>query len=165
MTVSPELQRLYASAPIEVELWETLELAHPLFASTHFVTNAALPFSAALETGPVVLFSCLPFAAVQPGANAGGNQDLRLVIDNVDREIIDELERANADPSERISATYRAYTSDDLTAPGSDPIALSIADIAAGATRVEATATRTDVLNKRFPAVLYDVVRFPGLDR
>lgn len=165
MTVSPELQRLYASAPADAELWETLELAHPLFASTHYVTNAALPFTAKLETGASIEFLCLPFAAVLPGANAGGNQDLGLVIDNVDREVIDELERASADPSERIRATYRAYSSDDLEGPGSDPIALSISDISVGLTRAEATATRTDVLNKRFPAVLYDVARFPGLDR
>jgi hypothetical protein len=165
VTVSPELQRLYASAPDAIELRETLELAHPLFAATHYVTNGPLAFTAALEGGGVVTFEPLPFGVKLPGANAGGNQDLGLVVDNVDREIIDELERASADPSVRIAATYRAYTSDNLTEPGSDPIALSLSDISAGMTRVEATATRTDVLNKRFPAVLYDVHRFPGLDR
>lgn len=165
MTVTPQLQRIYASAPDKTAIWETLELRHPLFASTHFVTNTALPFTARIETGQMIDFITLPFTAKLPGANPGGTQDLVLVIDNVDREIIDELERASADPTQRISVTYRAFASDDLTRPGSDPIALSISDIAASTPRVEATATRTDVLNRRFPSVLYEVGLFPGLDR
>jgi hypothetical protein len=165
MTISLELQRLYASAPDGEIILETLELRHPLFAQTHFITNAALPFTATLETGQAIAFETLPFSAKLPGANSGGQQDLALVIDNVDREIIDELERAAGDPTQRISVVYRTYPSRDLSAPGADPIALSISDISANASRVEATASRTDVLNRPFPSVLYDTVRFPGLDR
>ncbi len=165
MTISPELQRIYASAPEGVAIWETLELRHPRFSQSHFITNTALPFSARIETGQMIDFITLPFTAKLPGANSGGTQDLTLVIDNVDREIIDELERASADPTQRISVVYRSFASDDLTRPGSDPIALSIADISASAPRVEATASRTDVLNRRFPSVLYEVGLWPGLDR
>lgn len=165
MAVSPALQRIYASAPAKEEIWETLELAHPLFSKTWFVTNAALPFTATLETGAAVLFESLPFAARQPNSDSGGNQDLALVIDNVDREIMEELERANADPSIQIAVTYRVYASTDLSAPGATPIALAISEVAAGLTTVEATAGRTDVLNKKFPAVVYEVAQFPGLDR
>lgn len=165
MPVSAELQRLYASAPSHEEIWETLQLSHPLFAATHYITNAALPFTATLETGAPADFITLPFAVRLPTSDAGGNQDLALVIDNVDREIIDELERAAADPSERISVIYRAFASGDLSQPGATPVALSISAISAGLTSVEATAGRTDVLNKRFPAVLYTIAQFPGLDR
>lgn len=165
MTISRDLQRLYASAPADEEIRETLELRHPRFAASHFITNAPIGFSANLETGQLVDFTPLPFTAKLPGANSGGNQDLTLAIDNVDREIIDELERAAADPTNRISVVYRQFTSADLSAPGSDPIALSIADVSAGLTRVEATASRTDVLNRRFPSELYEIGLFPGLDR
>ena len=165
MTISRDLQRLYASAPADEEIRETLEIRHPRFAASHFLTNAALGFSANIETGQLVDFIALPFTAKLPGASSGGNQDLTLAIDNVDREIIDELERAAADPTQRISIVYRMYASGDLSAPGSDPIALSISDISAGLTRVEATASRTDVLNRRFPSVLYEIGLFPGLDR
>lgn len=165
MPVSLALQRIYASAPIGAAVWETLELRHPLFSQSWFVTNTALPFTATLETGAVVNFQTLPFAAKLPGSNANGRQDLALVLDNVDRELIDELERAGADPTTRISIIYRAFASDDLSAPGSDPIALSISEVSAGLTTVEATAGRTDVLNKKFPAVLYTIAQFPGLDR
>jgi hypothetical protein len=165
VTITPELLRLYASAPTQVEMRETLELAHPLFAVSHYLTNSPQGFAANLETGELVTWRSAPFLVRLPGANAGGTQDLGLVIDNVDREALDELERASGDPTTRIAATFRVYSSDDLTRPGSNPIALSISDVSAGMTRVEATATRTDILNKRFPAVLYDVARFPGLDR
>jgi hypothetical protein len=165
MAVSPEMQRIYASAPAGETVLETLELAHPLFARTHYITNGPLPFTATLETGATVDFLTLPFSAKQPNSDAGGNQDLALVIDNVDREIIEELERASVDPTTRIAVTYRAYASSDLSAPGSTPIVLSISDVSAALTTVQATAGRTDVLNRRFPAVLYEVQQFPGLDR
>jgi hypothetical protein len=165
MTISLALQRIYASAPAGETIFETLELRHPLFSQSWFITNAPLPFTAQLETGVAVAFVCLPFSAKLPGANSGGQQDLALVIDNVDREIIAELERAAGDPTQRISAVYRSFTNFDLTAPASDPIALSISDISATATRVEATASRTDVLNRPFPSVRYETGQFPGLDR
>jgi hypothetical protein len=165
MPVSEELQRIYASAPAGELILETLQLAHPLFSQTWFITNAAQPFAATLETGSTVDFICLPFAARQPVSDGSGNQDLGLVIDNVDREIIEELERAIADPSQRIAVTYRVFASGDLGAPGSEPISLSISEISAGLTTVEATAGRADVLNRKFPAVLYEIGQFPGLDR
>lgn len=165
MAVSEEMQRLYASAPTGELILETLELAHPLFAQTHYVTNAAEPFTATLETLETVTFETLPFAARQPNSDGTGNQELGLVIDNVDREIIEELERAIADPTQRIAVTYRAFASSDLTAPGSTPIALSISEVSAGLTTVEASASRADVLNRKFPAVLYEIGQFPGLDR
>lgn len=165
MTISPELERLYASAPSGEFLLETLELAHPLFAQTHFVTNHAQAFDATLETGELVTFETLPFAAKLPNSDGQGQQDLALVLDNVDRVIIEELERAIADPSNRIAVTYRCFASSDLSAPGSDPIKLSISEVSAGLTTVEATAGRADVLNRKFPAVLYEIAQFPGLDR
>lgn len=165
MPVSPALTRIYASAPAGAAVWETLEIAHPRFLKTHYVTNTARAFSATIETGETIDFETLPFGARLPGSNSGGQQDLALVLDNVDREIIEELERASADPTTRISVVYRAFASDDLSQPGSDPIALSITEISAGLATVEATAGRTDVLNKKFPAVLYDIQQFPGLDR
>lgn len=165
MTVTPDLARIYASAPVGEEIWETLELSHPLFSKTYYITNAANSFTAFLETGVAVDFITLPFAAKQPSSNSGGQQDMALVIDNVDREIIEELERASADPSTRIAVTYRAYASTNLGAPGSNPIALAISEVSAGLATVEATAGRADVLNKKFPAVLYTIAQFPGLDR
>lgn len=165
MAVSLSLQRIYASAPVDDGLRETLELSHPQFLQSHYITNEPAAFTATLETGATVEFAALPFAARLPGSNAQGQQDLQLVIDNVDREIIEELERAATLPTERITVTYRAYAASDLTQPGATPIALSITSVSAGVTTVEANAGRTDVLNKRFPAVLYDVQQFPGLDR
>jgi hypothetical protein len=165
MTVTPQLQRLYASAPTGEAIWETLEISHPEFSQTRWITNTALPFTATIETGEAIDFITLPFSAKLPASNGGGTQELALVIDNVDREIIEELERASTDPTTRIAVKYRAFASSDLTRPGSDPIDLSISEVSANMTRIEATAGRTDVLNKKFPAVLYTVALYPGLDR
>jgi hypothetical protein len=165
MTVTPALQRLYASAPDGAVIYETLELRHPRFTQAYYLTNAALPFSAQLETGAQVDFMALPFTAQLPGANSGGTQDLTLVLDNVDRLIVDELERAAGDPRTRIAVTYRAFASTDLSGPGADPIALSLSDVTATDTQVQGTASRTDVLNRRYPSVLYEIGMYPGLDR
>lgn len=165
MAIAPELARIYASAPVDEDYLETLTLSHPLFSRTFYFTNKPTAFDARLENGTLVTFEPFPFVVKLPSANGSGQQDLGIAIDNVDRTIGDELERASGDPTETIAATYRVYASSDLSAPGNVPIALSISSVALQAERVDANAARTDVLNKRFPAVLYDVRRFPGLDR
>ena len=165
MVISAELARVYASAPTDDDVVETLELAHPNFSRTWYIVSKAYPFAANLEGGAPVTFDPLPFAVVLPSKSGEGQQDLGVSIDNVDQAIIDELEAANADPTTKITATYRAYTASDPGAPAFILPALALTDIVATDTSVKGTATRTDVINRPFPSVLYTIQLFPGLDR
>ena len=165
MTVPDDLARIYASAPTDDSYIETIELAHPLFSQTWYLTTEPYAFAGSLEDGTAVSFEPFPFSVQLPGQSGQGQQDLVLAVDNVDRSILDELERANADPTQLITATYRVFTRSDPAAPALVLPALAIADVAATATQISGTASRTDVLNRPFPASIYTVEQFPGLDR
>lgn len=165
MTVPDSLARIYASAPADDDYIETLEIAHPLFTRRHLIANEAYPFDAILEDGSTVTFTPFPFSARLPAQSGQGNQDLVLAIDNCDQSLLDELELAASGPTDLVSAIYRRYVRSDLSAPAFVLPALAMAEIAATAEQVSATATRTDVLNRPFPSVIYTVAAFPGLDR
>jgi hypothetical protein len=165
MAISPALARIYASAPLDEIWYETVELYHPAFTQRHFLTNAELGFAARLEDGTQVVFVQAPFEIKLPQSLAAGQGPLQLIIGNVDQQILLEVEKAATQPSELIEFVWRAYTSRDLNSPASDPIRLNIRQIEADAAQVNAQATSTDTLNRRFPSAAYDIRRFPGLDR
>jgi hypothetical protein len=165
MVVSRQLARVYASAPVDDDYIETMELAHPLFSQTHYIVSQPDPVAATLEDGSAATFLPLPFSVQLPQQDGSGQQDLQIVIDNVDQVIIDELERAAGDPTTKVSATYRVFTRSDLTAPAFVLPALAMAQVIATESQVTGTASRTDVLNRPFPSILYTIALYPGLDR
>ena len=164
--ISPQLKKLYASAPLDDEFYETLELKHPRFSKTWRITSSPVLFKSFLEDGVTeISWEPIPFTVRLPGSEHGGRQDLQLTITNVDRIFIDELELANALPQTRIEVVYRIYTKSNLKAPGATPLKLSITDIQATNEAIDAIATKADILNHAFPSLLYTPLTFPGLDR
>ena len=92
-----------------------------------------------------------------------GVPSLQITIDNVARDIMANLELA-VTTSTPITVIYRMFLSSDLTGPQNNPpMALTIINISADVFKVVATATFGDLVNKRFPSVVYDVERFPAL--
>jgi hypothetical protein len=168
LTVSPELQRVYASAPWDRRYVETLQLAHPLFARTYYITNDGQAWQFLLSDGDTtpVTFEQVPFVVQLPTADGKGQQDLQIVIDNVGREIMDAVEAAAADPTVNITVTYRVYLDVANSAPQNDPpLVLALPSVVVGLATVTGTATRADVLNRSFPSEIYRVDLFPGLNR
>lgn len=166
MTISPKLAKIYASAPLDDEAYETMELRHPRFSRVWYITSNPVIFKATLEDGTTVVdFDPIPFTVRLPGNEHGGRQDLQISISNVDRVFIDELEMANALPTSRIDIVYRVFAKSDLSAPAATPIRLSITDVQANNETVDAVATRADLLNHPFPSLLYGPREYPGLVR
>jgi Domain of unknown function (DUF1833) len=165
MVISAALAKIYASAPVDEDWYETVELYHPAFTQRHYLTNAEYGFTARLENGLQVDFIQAPFEIKLPQSLAAGQGPLQLIIGNVDQQILLEIEKAATQPGELIEFVWRAYTSRDLNSPASDPIRLNIRQIEADAAQVSAQATSSDTLNRRFPSIAYDIRRFPGLDR
>jgi hypothetical protein len=163
-----ELERVHASAPAGVDLWETLTLEHSKFAAPYYLTSAPVAFTVRLEgSGATVTFTPFPFALVLPTVDGAGQQDLRVTLTNADPQLADAVQRAHADPTERIVATYRVYLSslDTAQQPQSPPLRLAFDAIQITEDAVSGIAGRSDVLNRRFPSVPYDLLMFPGLDR
>jgi len=166
---SVDLARVRASAPAGIDLWPTLTLEHPLWAAPYYLTSAPTPFTAKLETpgNPTVTFHPFPFAVILPTVDGAGQQDLQVTLTNADPEIADAVQRAHADPTQRITATYRVYLSSLGTSqtPQSAPLRLAFDLIQITEEAVSGVANRSDVLNRRFPGTWYDIAHFPGLER
>jgi hypothetical protein len=162
---SSALRTARASAPAGVDILQTLELAHPRWPSSYYLTNDPEPFTATLETGPTVTFLPYPFAVVLPSVDGAGRQDLQVTLTNADPLVRQLVELAHADPTTRIVAVYREFLSNAVGAPQSPPLRLSFDTIQINDEAVTGIANRSDVLNRRFPGLWYDIAHYPGLDR
>lgn len=165
MTISQQLKEIYASAPT-AQYVETLEFSHSRFGQTFYLTNSLDRWTFLLENGTPVEFLQAPFTLQLPAQDRSGHQDLTIVMSNVGRDMMDPLEAAILNTREPIRCIYRVY----LNQPGSypqtnPPLRLSITDVQVDRDTLSAVATRSDVLNKGFPSVLYRYTNFPGLKR
>jgi Domain of unknown function (DUF1833) len=166
MPISPELKRVYASAPQDTRFIDTLALWHSFWGRNYFLTNDTQPWIFSLETGVLVQFDAIPFAIVMPGQDGRGQQDLQIVIENIGREVMGPIEQASGRPSESIVCQYRVYLDRPNSLPQIDPpLELRLTNIVVGLTSITATGTRADTLNRAFPSDVYRAEHYPGLDR
>ncbi len=163
MTVSPDLARIYASAPATQRVIETLEISHPAFSRTYYITPELTGLAATLETTVDVFFQYIPFEVKLPDVSANGFQDLVISITNVDRIFTDELELASENPAEPIEFVYRAYSSTDLTQPGFVLPQMSATEVTADEKTISTKATIVDLVNRQFPFEIYTNRLFPML--
>ena len=159
------LQEARASAPPGETIIQTLELVHPLWPAHYYLTNHPRAFDADLETGVTATFVPFPFAIVLPSIDGAGQQDMQVTISNADQSVADAVRAAHADPSTNIEAVYREFLGSVPGAPQSAPVRLVFDSIQIGDTAISGVAGRSDVLNRRFPGIWYDLQHFPGLDR
>jgi Domain of unknown function (DUF1833) len=162
-----KLKQAFASAPAEEIIIETLQLSHSRFSDTWYLSSNVSEFDAKLESGATVKFTPLPFTVKLPASDAQGGQLLDISIANAGQEMVDEIEAAAAAPNERIEVVYRVYLQSDKTMPQNLPLKLSLDNIVMTDEAIRATAGRSDVLNFKFPNLVYatGVNGFPGLDR
>lgn len=163
--ITPELQKIYASAPDDDREVETMTLEHSLFSQTYNVVNQSLPFTGTDELGNIVTYEPFPFTIEIPERDGEGRQDIGLVVSNVSREMVTELESANELTSEPIAVSFRLYMLKSKTLGNPNPVRLHLSEITATMTTIVARAGRPDLVNRPFPATVYEIRRFPGLDR
>lgn len=168
-TLSQAIKEAYASAPDTDVAYHTLEIYHPSFTTPIRVVRDFVDLSAKLEsTAPrdastYVTFVGYAFDIVPPEVSSTGVPTLQITIDNVARDIMAGLEQAVM-TSTPITVIYRMFLASDLTGPQNNPpMALTIISISADVFKVTATATFGDLVNKKFPSVLYNIETFPGL--
>lgn len=152
MALTDELKEVYSSNPLAVRAYDTLELTHSLFSEPFRVVKDDINHDFNLNTGDTstIFFISYPFDIVLP--EVGSNQqDIRIVLDNVSRIPMQELERASSNIDEPIIATYRPYIDGSLD-PQSLPIRLVLTNITADSKTVSAIATRPDLFKRKFPS-------------
>lgn len=168
-SLSAALAEAYASAPSDEVIYHTLEFRHAAFSTPIRVVRDNADLTARLEaTAPVdpaamVTFVGFAFNLERPEVSSAGIPQCTIEIDNVSREILANIELAMTG-IEPIVVTYREYLASDLEGPQNDPpITLELTSISADVFRVKATASFSNIGNKRFPREEYTTERFPGL--
>jgi len=171
------LKEAYASAPSDVVILHTLEFRHPNFVDElnqptairvvldHVDHTCKLEASAPLDPDTWVNFVRFAFDFTLPEVQNSAVPEIVITMDNVSREIEDNLALATASPNS-VQVTYRPYLSTDLSAPQMDPpLTLILTHVEADDFKVTARASFGDAANKAFPSELYTASRFPGLIR
>jgi Domain of unknown function (DUF1833) len=144
---------------------ETLQISHPLFSATHFITNSDEGFKAVDENGLQLTFLPFPFQVKLPSSGENGFQDLVLSISNVSPLLVQEIERARGDTRYPIRFVYRAYAESNLNAVGWSLPPLSSSEIVVEKNVISAQASMADLVNRNFPNQLYTTTLFPMLAR
>lgn len=157
MTLSQELKETYASVG-PARVLETLELNHPTFASSFKIVRDHVQLIAGLENGgPTVTFEPFSFNVVQPKKSTQGTQSLQITIDNVSREIIQLIEDTQDGSGVPINVVYRIYLSTETDEPQNDPpLQFTFTNISVNKTQVSGVANRSEVINRKFPSIVYD---------
>ena len=167
MAISEDLKRIYASAPDDDYHIETLSLEHSgLTSAVRYITNESGGFSGQLEDATPVTFEYLPFAVVKPRAGEENNLSLQVAVDNVSAELMAELEAIADDPIEPIICHYRVYlASDPNTVQNIPPLRLDIPRVKATWSTIAFVAGLLNLRGVKFPAMLFDIEKYPGLAR
>jgi hypothetical protein len=176
VSYSEALAAAYASAPESEILLDTLEFRHTSFVdgsgnpvavrvvNDHTSLTATLEADATLNGGEAVLFQPVAFRFSRPSeASAGESPSVNLIVDNAARILIPHLDSAKStrDP---IYMVWRQYLASDLTTPHMlPPLTMTIKNVVASMTSVSATASFADLTNRKFPALEYTILKFPGL--
>lgn len=159
------LMQWLTRAPPDEALIEVVELTHPAWAQGFIVCNWHAPILVIFETGRQVTPIPLAFRVDLPDAGLQGRQDMQITLDNVGGELWNALEQAIALPQFPIVVTYRMYTTKDRSIPQAVPVVLTVTSIAATPLAVQLTAERSDLINRKWPTVVYRAERWPGLVR
>jgi len=115
------------------------------------------------EDGHSHTFEPVGFSFSLPPSNEEGFRSLNVAIDNVGRRISAFVETAKS-AKVPVEMWYRPYLSDDLTQPQMDPpLVLYLKELQITTAQVTGRATFMDVVNRKFPAILYTRARFPTL--
>jgi hypothetical protein len=178
-TLTAALKEAYASAPSNVIIYSTLELYHPTFTSPIRVVRDYNDLVVNLESdaprnpgdltnattiaNTKVTFVAFNFDFTKPEVSSQGIPQITITLDNVDRSIVANVERALTS-TDLVTVIYREYLSTDLNTPQTNPpIIMSIMSITADVFKVTAVAGFPNLMNKKFPTQEYTIAQFPGL--
>lgn len=162
-TLVDAMKEAYASAPSNDAILETIEISHESIEGSIYLVRNRVDVDLRLETDEVVTFEGAAFRLSLPQTGENGLQELSLGVDNVDRRVSDFFENAKNFQTP-VKCTYRPYLDSDHDTPQMDPpLVLYLSDAQVTVFEVTAKATFADVLNKKYPSLMYTRSAFPSL--
>lgn len=162
-TLSPAVREAYTLARVDVVVWETLEISHPLVATPIYIVRARQAKALTLETGVTVTFMAVAFKFKRPASGQNGLQELQLSIDNVGQRVKTFINTVK-DSNVAVTVKWRPYLSDDPSTPQCNPpLALSLRDVVVTTLECTGRATFADIINRPGSTEYYTRARFPSL--
>lgn len=155
----------FLNTPSSVVQLELLEISHPSFTKVYrIVRNAINGVTVTLEDSSVHTFDYYPLQITPTTASDDLDQALKIDLGDLGQVLPTELDAVAAAANFKVKPTckYRAYRSDDLTAPLLGPLSFVISEISftkqgasfnAGAPKLNISST----------GEIYSMDRFPGL--
>jgi hypothetical protein len=163
MALTPELQRIYSSAPNHVTFYEGLVLSHPNWSEpVAIITNTIEEMVKNLDGNPITYHGA-NFEIALPKRDDLGLVQLQVNFPIVTKDMIQLIELAEASRI-AITATLTVYI-DGNDDPQMTPIVLSLDNVAITEEVISGVATRIDLLNKTFPRNIVRPELWPGLYR
>lgn len=171
------LAEAYSSAPTSDDdiVVHTLEIRHPAFVddagqpTSLWMVRDHQDFVARIEPGaPVkggqqVTFAAIAFDFQLAPVETSPVPEIAITIDNVGRDIIDQLDAAVID-GRIITVCYRPYLAGDRSGPKiARPPVYTLVDVEPGNFRIDARARTGADLSVAFPRETYKAEKFPGL--
>ncbi len=158
-----------ATAPANVDIYDTLELQHPTFDEPVRVVAdviddlvLTLEDGATFNGGEAVTFSAVSFIAEVPAYAEGKAPECQVTIDNVARLLIPYLNNAITVRAD-LTVVWRQFRSDMTDAPCYGPVTFTLRRVTVNGTRVTGTAKLDDLVNMKFPRKIYTIAEYPGL--
>lgn len=157
------IKEAYVSAPANRVDIHTIEVRQTGVQEAIFITQSRRDIIANDENGIPRTFRAGGFQFTLPPSNEEGFQSLTISIDNIGREVSDFITTAKGEVVP-VEVIYRPYVSDNLLTPQMiPPLHLFLKDVQITTHQVTGRATFMDIVNKKFPAILYNRSRFPAL--
>jgi len=164
--VSTALSYFLTSKPSVVYL-DTIEVSHPSFSQVYrkvrnWQTNGGV--NVTLENGEVARFDWYPMEITELGDQANLDTGIRIDFGDLGEVLPKELDRLYDTDTTHIKPVvlYRAYRSDDLSAPMVGPLRLEVNSFSFVKTGASFEAS-APYLNKTKTGETYNLTRFPSL--
>ena len=177
MAITNELKKIYSNYDDTRMFYDTVQLYHPNFnaesvttypsdtkypsaalyptdidhaAQSFFLVRDEINHSFELEDASVQLFQSYPFNVIQPQVGED-QQDIGIVLDNISREILVNIEAAAENQSVPIMMTFRVYMDGDTTSQIT-PITLALTEVVVDMFTVSCKASRVDLFKRNIPS-------------
>lgn len=163
--MTTDAKDFYLNSNSNVVKLETLEITHPDFLNSYFVVrNKVNGLTATLETAVVQEFTYLPMSITEGSVSTDLSYSLNIEFGDLGGQLPFELDAVyDADGMATYpTVIYRAFRSDDLSAPMIGPIELKIYSLSFNKTGTSFEAV-TDRSNSSKTGERYNVARFPLL--
>lgn len=163
MPISPELQRLYSSAPDNLVIMDAVVLSCSAWEEdVCAITNVIKDTPKEYPAGTPRIFMPSTFGLSRPKENDSGVVEISIDFETT-RELYSLLEDAEKLRA-NITATFLVYT-EDSNVPASPPLELTLDSVVVTETRVKFTARNSGLVDKAFPYRIALADSYPGLSR